>query len=156
VVVARAVPTCACPSDHLSDAVRFADAFRLDRAQALEQIGQVATAVGQWRDLAEGMGIDSGEIALMRRAFDNPDAAQAARLVADAGRPSAPAPRPAAGGRARVPAGVRTGGQLTSRARGESDAQPGEAGRSRTDAAAGQPALSSSASMTRMPLGPRR
>ncbi|VTR76300.1 type II toxin-antitoxin system HipA family toxin [Cellulomonas hominis] len=109
----------------LSDAVELADAFRLDRAQALEQIGQVAAAVGQWRDLAESMGIHGSEITLMRRAFDNPDAAHAAQLVEAAGRASAPAPRPAAGGRARVPAGVRTGGQFTSRQRGESDAQLG-------------------------------
>lgn len=77
-----AMPVDPGGSDDVAEAIEVADAFRLTRRQALEELDVVLGAVAGWRRRATELGIPAREIALMASAFESVRTAQARRIVA--------------------------------------------------------------------------
>lgn len=64
--------------------LHVAGEFRLAPQQALEMLGEVHDAVGQWRALAGDIGLDAAEVTLMAPAFEH-QAAEDARVILASG-----------------------------------------------------------------------
>jgi serine/threonine-protein kinase HipA len=78
---AFAMPLDPGGADDIAEAIEAADAFRLTRAQALDELATVLAAVSGWQRRATDLGIPTPEITLMRDAFESPRTAQARQLT---------------------------------------------------------------------------
>lgn len=68
--------------DDVGDAIAVADAFRLTRAQALDELAMILAVLDGWATRATRLGLPQRDITLMAAAFESPRTERARRLVA--------------------------------------------------------------------------